>query len=58
MGTYIMARKTEFRIKGWSALSKDLLYKKAFQNDMSLNQMIKRILRDYLHREYPNKEIE
>jgi len=51
-------RPSEFKIKNWSSLSKDMLYRKAFQRGVSLNEMIKIVIRDYLHREFPNQEVE
>ena len=48
----------QFKIKDWSLRSKELLYKKAYQNGLSLNEQIKKVIREYLHREFPDEIIE
>ena len=45
-------------IKNWSRRSKELMYKKAYQNGLSLNEQIKKVIREYLHREFPDEIIE
>jgi predicted HicB family RNase H-like nuclease len=48
----------QFKIRNWSRRSKELLYRKAYQSGLSLNEQIKKVIRDYLHKEYPNEIIE
>jgi hypothetical protein len=45
-------------IKKWSKKSKELLYKRAYQRGVSLNEMIKIVIRDYLAKEFPGETIE
>jgi hypothetical protein len=45
-------------IKNFSKRSKELLYKKAYQRGVSLNEMLKIIIRDYLAKEFPGETIE
>jgi hypothetical protein len=49
---------TEFKIKNWSVVSKELVYREALNRGVSLNQMIQIIIREHLHRKHPNKVIE
>lgn len=50
--------KTEFKIKNWSSVSKELVFREAMKRGESMNGMIQYIIRDYLHRVYPDKNIE
>jgi hypothetical protein len=53
---YMIAER--YVIKKWSKKSKELLYKRAYQRGVSLNEMIKIVIRDYLAKEFPGETIE
>lgn len=59
---YICKKKnsmaTYFELRNLPKRSKELLYKKAYQRGVSLNEMIKIVIRDYLVKEFPGETIE
>jgi len=48
----------QFKIRNWPRRSKLLLHRKAYQRGVSLNEMIKIVIRDYLAKEFPGETIE
>ena len=53
-----MATRKDIFVKNVPEVTKNLLYKLAYQNGYSLQEYVKMILRDNLHKKFPDRPIE
>jgi predicted HicB family RNase H-like nuclease len=53
-----MATKKDIFVKNVPQISKGLLYQLAYQSGYSLNEYVKKIIRDHLHQKFPDRPIE
>jgi len=53
-----MATRKDIFVRNVPEITKSLLYKLAYQNGYSLQEYVKMVLRDHLHKQFPDKPIE
>ena len=53
-----MATRKDIFVKNVPEATKNLLYKLAYQNGYSLNEYVKKVIREHLHTKFPNRPIE
>ena len=53
-----MATKKDIFVKNVPSVTKTLLYQLAYQNGYSLNEYVKKVIREHLHTKFPDRPIE
>lgn len=46
------------RIKPFNRRTKDMLYRAAIQEQVSMSELVRRLIRDYLYSKFPDETIE